>query len=276
MGQFRPISLCSYSYKIVSKIVANRLKSFLLELISPMQSAFVAGRQIQDNIGIAHEMFHFLKLRKAKSKFEMGIKLDIHKEYDRVEWDFLEEIMEKMGFCSQWRNLIMGCVKTMDFTVIMNGQLRRKFVLSRGICQGNPLSSYLFILLSEVISRLIQLVVDRQQLLGISTNPGCPIISHMFFADDTLFFLRADKQNCCNLMKIIDAYYVASSQQVNVQKLCVFFGANLPSCLSTELSHELGLPSVDDLGKYLGLPSFWGRFKKQGLAYVKGRILKKI
>ncbi|XP_068319678.1 uncharacterized protein [Pyrus communis] len=78
-------------------------------------NAFVAGRQIQDNIGIAHEMFHFLKLRKTKCKFEM------HKAYNRVEWDFLEAMMEKMGFCSQWRYLMMGCVKSVDFAMILNG-----------------------------------------------------------------------------------------------------------------------------------------------------------
>ena len=85
VGQFRPISLCNYSYKFISKVLANSLKSFLPNIISPMQNAFVEGRQNQDNIGIAHEMFHFLKLRKAKGKFEMGIKLDMHKAYDRVK-----------------------------------------------------------------------------------------------------------------------------------------------------------------------------------------------
>ena len=96
-SHFRPISLCNYSYKILSKVLANRLKVFLPNIISPSQNAFVAGRQIQDNIGVAHEMFHFLKGRKAKGKFEMGIKLDMQKAYDRVEWDFLDAIMEKNG-----------------------------------------------------------------------------------------------------------------------------------------------------------------------------------
>ena len=78
--------------------MANRLRPLLSDLISPMQNAFVGGRQIQDNIGIAHDLFYFLKLRRTRSKFELGIKLDMHKAYDWVEWDFLEEIMRIMGF----------------------------------------------------------------------------------------------------------------------------------------------------------------------------------
>ncbi|KAM1080494.1 hypothetical protein ACFX2B_014935 [Malus domestica] len=83
--QFRPISLCNYSYKILSKVLANHLKPLLSSLISPMQNAFVAGRQIHDNIVIAHEVLHFLKLRKTKHKYEIGIKLEMNKAYDRVE-----------------------------------------------------------------------------------------------------------------------------------------------------------------------------------------------
>ncbi|KAM1239603.1 hypothetical protein ACFX2J_045019 [Malus domestica] len=89
---------------------------------NPESNAFVGGRQIQDNIGIAHELFHFLKLRKTKSKFELGIKLDMSKAYDRVEWDSLDAVMEKMGFHPVWRRLIMGCVSSVNFAVIINGQ----------------------------------------------------------------------------------------------------------------------------------------------------------
>ncbi|KAB2630221.1 hypothetical protein D8674_007740 [Pyrus ussuriensis x Pyrus communis] len=115
-----------------------------------------------------------------------------------------------------------------------------------------------------------------RQLTGIQLNYGCPIISHLFFADDTLIFMRADKQNCDCLLRILDDYCTASGQLVNYQKSCMFFGANVPRSLSVELSHIVGMPLAQDPGKYLGLPSFWGHSKKQGLAFVKGRILEKV
>lgn len=77
VSQFRPISLCNYSYKVLSKVLANRLKVVMPHIISSSQNAFVEGRQIHDNIGIAHEMFHFLKGRKAKTKYELGLKIDM-------------------------------------------------------------------------------------------------------------------------------------------------------------------------------------------------------
>lgn len=83
--QFYPISSCNYSYKVLLKVLANRLKPLPSNLIYHMQNAFVTRRQIQDSIVIAHEMFHILKLRKAKTRFELGIKLDMNKAYDRIE-----------------------------------------------------------------------------------------------------------------------------------------------------------------------------------------------
>ncbi|KAK9951084.1 hypothetical protein M0R45_006545 [Rubus argutus] len=85
VSQLRPISLCNYSYKILSKILANRLKGILPEIISSFRSVFVPGRQIQDNILIAHEAFHYLKLKKPSKFFELALKLDMSKAYDRVE-----------------------------------------------------------------------------------------------------------------------------------------------------------------------------------------------
>ncbi|KAM1960727.1 hypothetical protein ACFX16_021261 [Malus domestica] len=206
----------------------------------------------------------------------MGIKLDMHKAYDRVEWDFLEVVMEKMGFCTRWSSLVMGCVKSVDFVVILNGQPGRRFVPSRVIRQGDPLSPYLFVLVSEVLSMLIQVAIDRRDHMGICMNPPGSVFSHLFFADDTLIFLRADRQNCDNLVKILDGYCLASGQQVNLHKSCIFFGANIPRGISAELSQVLGMHMVDDPVTYLGLASIWNRSKKQGLAYIKGRILEKI
>ena len=121
VSQFRPISLCNFSYKVLSKVLANHLRIVLPELISPSQNAFVAGRQIQDNIGITHEVFHFLKSRRT------------NKAYDRVEWDFLMAVMERLGFDSKWRNIILGCISSVNFSILLNGQPGSKFMPSRGL-----------------------------------------------------------------------------------------------------------------------------------------------
>ncbi|XP_068328277.1 uncharacterized protein [Pyrus communis] len=276
VSQFRPISLCNYSYKILSKILANRLKVLLPKIISPSQNAFVAGRQIQDCIGIAHEMFHYLKGRKARNRFEMGIKLDMQKAYDRVEWDFLDAVMERMRFSSSWRSLINGCISSVKFAVLLNGQARESFAPSRGLRQGDPLSPYLFILVGEVLSKLIQGAVDQGRLAGVKIGGSGPVISHLFFADDTLLFLRADVKNCRNLKHMLDKFCMASGQKVNLEKSSVFFGANVPKVNADQMGNAFGMAVVSNPGTYLGVPAIWGRSKKRGLAYVKGRVMEKL
>ncbi|KAK4254232.1 hypothetical protein QN277_009639 [Acacia crassicarpa] len=85
VSHFRPIVLCNFSYKIISKILANRMRPFLDKCISPSQSAFFPSRCIQDNIIIAHEVYHYLRRKKDGPKFEFALKMDMNKAYDRVE-----------------------------------------------------------------------------------------------------------------------------------------------------------------------------------------------
>ncbi|CAN6679166.1 unnamed protein product [Malus baccata var. baccata] len=257
VSHFRPISFCNFSYKVLSKVLANRLKAVMPKIISPSQNAFVSGRQIQDNIGIAHEVFHFLKGRKSKHKFEMGIKIDMLKAYDRVEWVFLDSVMERMGFYSLWRKLIMGCVSSVKFAVILNGQLGKKFAPSRGLRQGNPLSPYLFLMVGEVLSSLIQVAVEKKLIDGVRLGVTGPVLSHIFFADDTLVFMRADEKNCRHLVKLLRDYCDASGQEVNLQKSSVYFGANTPCGVSQELGRILGMQVVGDPGTIAGKLQGW-------------------
>ena len=118
---FRPITLSNVLYKIVAKVLANRLKILLPKLISEHQSAFISGRLITDNILIAHETLHHLKSKRASRMGYMALKLDMRKAYDRVEWVFLEKIMLKMGFNVRWVSTIMACIKSVSYSILLNG-----------------------------------------------------------------------------------------------------------------------------------------------------------
>lgn len=138
----RPIALCNVVYKIASKVLANRLKVILPQIISPLQSAFVPGRLILDNTLVATEVAHFMnKLRSTNEGF-FSLKLDISKAYDRLEWSFLEAIMSKMGFRRQWIDIVMCSIKSVSYSIIVNGDPTGYIVPTRGIRQGDPLSPY--------------------------------------------------------------------------------------------------------------------------------------
>jgi hypothetical protein len=111
-ADFRPIALCNVMLKIITKTIANRIKLVLNDIISPQQSAFLPGRLITDNTLTAYETFHYLKNSKSRKHGYVGIKLDIAKAYDRIEWNFLEKTLSSMGFPHKLINTIMKCVST--------------------------------------------------------------------------------------------------------------------------------------------------------------------
>ncbi|XP_026384310.1 uncharacterized protein LOC113279878 [Papaver somniferum] len=116
-AEFRPIGLCNASDKVISKILANRIKPLLKKLVSPYQAAFVPGRAIHDNIIIAPEMVHSMKHKEGISG-TMAIKLDLSKAFNRLERSFINKVLESFGFKSDFCNLIMQCVSTTSINVL--------------------------------------------------------------------------------------------------------------------------------------------------------------
>jgi hypothetical protein len=112
--KYRSISLCNVIYKIISKLVATRLKPILLLIISQEHGVFVEGRQILDDIIVAYEMIHSLKIYKKQG---MMMKFDMSKAYDRMNWDFLKKILLAFCFEEGWVTRVMNLVTTTLFSI---------------------------------------------------------------------------------------------------------------------------------------------------------------
>ena len=136
--------------------------------------------------------------------------------------------MEKLGFVEKWIDLIMNCVSSISYPVLINGESCGNISPSRGIKQGDPLSPCLFLLCVEGFSALIHEAARNQQINGISICRGCPLITHLFFADDSLLFCKAKDQECHALVNILNRYEEASRQKINTDKSSVFFSPNTP------------------------------------------------
>ncbi|XP_074299929.1 uncharacterized protein LOC141631111 [Silene latifolia] len=272
---FRPISLCNVIYKLVSKVLANRVKKFLADVVSVNQSAFTPGRLISDNVLIAFELFHHMKNSKSKDG-HMAIKLDMAKAYDRVEWDFLDRVLRVMGFDGCWVDRVMGCVTTVSSAVLINGNVKEFFRPGRGLRQGDPLSPYLFILCAEVLSNMLRKSVEEATLHGIRIAQHAPVISHLLFADDSIFFLKACEEEAAKVSEILRAYERASGQLVNLDKTTVSFSRGVSEERQVSIAGCLAVQRVEFQERYLGLPTIIGRSKKPITDIVRNKLLKRL
>ncbi|KAL9663962.1 hypothetical protein QQ045_019356 [Rhodiola kirilowii] len=253
--EMRPISLCSVSVavKIITKILATRLQPILNQVISVYQSAFIKGRIITDNFIVAHEISHFLKNCKGKNNCYASLKMDMSKAYDRVEWEFLERIMRMMGFAEKWIDRIMACVTSVTYFVRVNGHISEAIRPRRGLRQGDHLSPYLFLLCSEFLSAKLLNELLYGGLKGIKINRGAPVMTHLFFADDSMFYIKASPIKANNLKRILAKYEEISGQKINANKSEISFSSNTPAVVRNAIVECCGIHQVSTHSKYLGL-----------------------
>jgi len=235
------------------------LSIFLPHIISPEQSAFIPGRFITDNILVAFKTLHTMDTRlKGKEGF-MAMKLDMSKAYDRIEWNFVEGVLRKIGFANRWISLLMSCIWTVTYSILINGQPHGLITPSRGLCQGDPLSSYLFILCAEVLSSWLQHYSKEGLISGVPLSCGGTRIHHLFFADDCLLFSPANLKEWSHIQTILGIYEAASGQQVNREKTAIFFSRNTREVDRQSILQGMDASPTTQYEKYLGHPALIGR-----------------
>lgn len=195
---YRPISLSNVIYKLIAKTLADRLKPHLPNYIDHSQAAFIQNRHIFSNIVITPEIVHSFSLKSSKHHAFL-IKLNLAKAFDRLEWNFINAVLQRLGLQSSFIRLITTCISTTSFSVLVNGEPAEPFSPTRGIRQGCPLSPYLFVLAINELSLRLNQEMQASNISGISLGPGCPPIHSLLFADDLILCGTAIAQEANNI-----------------------------------------------------------------------------
>lgn len=211
---FRPIALCKLCYKLISKIIANRIKPILSHFLSSEQLGSLKGRQILDAIGTAQECLHSIKSKNSKA---LILKLDLKKAFDCIDWDFLRLILIQTGFSHSLIKWIMSCMDSPNFAILTNGESTSFFRSGRGLRQGCPLSPRLFILATEAPSLLLKLGQAEGKITSIKVSRTIKIL-HLLFVDDVLIMTKDTLQEWIEIKQILSTFCCTSGFSINWYK----------------------------------------------------------
>ncbi|XP_050944096.1 uncharacterized protein LOC127150413 [Cucumis melo] len=197
---YRPISLTTSIYKIIAKVIAERLKETLPLTVVKNQMAFVKGRQIIDAILVANEAINYWRVKKIKG---FVIKLDIEKAFDKLNWRFIDFVLMKKGYPIKWRRWIKACISSVQYSIIINGR------------PGDPISPFIFVLAMDYISRMLDSICENIKGVRMKDNIN---LTHLLFADDILLFVEDDEPSLQNLKNIVNLFQLASDLNINLNK----------------------------------------------------------
>ncbi|KAL9676312.1 hypothetical protein QQ045_004526 [Rhodiola kirilowii] len=275
LDQVRPISLCNFLHKIISKILNSRLSDLLTKLISPEQSGFIEGRNIHDSIGLAHDMVRDINVKTFGGN--IMLKIDMSKAYDRISWRFIIKMLSAWGFSNKWIDLVYRNISNCWYSMIWNGSSYGFFKSNRGVRQGDPLSPTLFILAMEFLSRLINTSIQKNTITPYKVEGFKAHVHHLMYADDLLIFSNGHLKSVEMLMKIINNFCDLSGEKMNPSKSKIFFSKHIGMDRRKRILMGTKFLEGTFPMNYLGAPLFLGRAR---IAYfktlednIRGRIM---
>lgn len=195
-----------------------------------------------------------------------------------IDWNgfFSGELWKKMGFHPTWVGWIMECIKSVSYSILLNGEPKGHIIPTRGIHQGDPLFPYLFLLCSKGLNGLIEKAVAGNVIEGVALCRNGLKISHIFFADDSLLFCWARVEDVRKIQEVLGEYEQASGQKINSDKTTLFFSQNVLGATKETLKKLLRVPEIREYEKYLGLLTVLGKNKWASLNYIKSRFWGKL
>ena len=250
MRKFRPISLLNCCFKIFTKVLTNRLALIIGKLIYENQSAFIRGRYILESVVTTHEVLHSVHSSKRQG---LVLKLDYEKAFDKVNVEFLEELLRKRGFGDKWVHWILQVTRGGSVGVKLNNTESDFFLTGKGLRQGDPISPLLFNLVVDILTRMLMKAANHQLIEGLCAEicPGRIICFQ--YADDTLLIVQADETQLLALKDMLVAFHKSTGLKVNFHKSCI-----LPINVSPEETTRLATVFGCQVGTlpftYLGLP----------------------
>nr|GEY90244.1 RNA-directed DNA polymerase, eukaryota [Tanacetum cinerariifolium] len=215
---FRPISLIGSLYKIIAKILANCLVGVLEDIVSDVQSAFVA--------------------------------VDFEKAFESVRWDYLDEVLKKFSFGDRWCGWIHSCLRSSKGSILVNGCPTKEFQFHKGLKQGDPLSLFLFILIMESLHLSFQNVVNACMFMGVSIGSNLHL-SHLFYAGDVVFLGQWSDSNISTIIKVLKCFFCASDLSINMHK-SKLMGIAVDDDIVNQAAHSIGCLQLKPPFSYLG------------------------
>nr|GEW05829.1 reverse transcriptase domain, reverse transcriptase zinc-binding domain protein [Tanacetum cinerariifolium] len=220
LGDFRPICLIGCYYKIIAKLLAERVKRVAGSMVGEVQNAFIKGRYILDGVLIANETMDFLRKKKKKG---LIFKVDFEKAYDSLNSRFILDIMKKMGFGERWCKWVESCLRSSSMSILVNGSPSEEFAVDKGIFKG------------------------------VFVSDDKVTVSHLQYADDTIFFGKWNKENAKSLMCILKCFEEVSCLRMNYNK-SKLYGIGVNEREMAEMARWMGCGIGEFPFAYLGLP----------------------
>ncbi|KAG7577371.1 Endonuclease/exonuclease/phosphatase superfamily [Arabidopsis thaliana x Arabidopsis arenosa] len=272
LGEFRPISCCNTIYKVISRLLAKRLKLFMDLAVQRNQVAFIKGRLLCENVLLASELVADFNTPGPVSRG--CLQIDISKAFDNIDWGFLTNILVALDLPTMFINWLTECFTTPSFSVALNGELIGYFPGKKGLRQGDSISAPLFALVMDTLSKQLDLATTsgRIQAHHLCVNP---LVTHLSFADDILVFFNGQEASLIAILDVLAQFKSVSGLGINLSKSCLFLdGSNFDLISQISSRHNLTHGSLPI--RYLGVPLLPSKLNASDyqplIDRIKGRI----